>query len=77
MKKGFWVLIIILLFVASAYVYKLNLDKQEVVVNGDNKTDLLENLDEFENIYFWIFGAIGVIVVLFVIFSLIKKQSYE
>lgn len=77
MKKGFWVLIIILLIAASAYVYKLNLDKQEVIVNGENKTGLLENLDEFENIYFWIFGAVGVIVVLFVIFSLIRKKSYE
>ena len=77
MKKGFWVFIIILLFAASAYVYKLNLDKQEAIATGENQTGLLANLDNFENIYFWIFGVVGVIVVLFVALAMIRKKSYE
>jgi len=77
MRKGFWVLILILLFAASAYVYKLNLDKQETIVNGENETNLLENLDEVENIYLWMFGAVGVIVIFVVILAMIKKKSYN
>lgn len=77
MRKGFWVLILILLFIASVYLYKLNLDKQESISNGNNETNLLENLDEFENIYFWIFGAVGVIVFLFIIFSLARRRTYS
>lgn len=76
MRKGFWILIIILLFAASAYVYKLNLDKQETISDENNETNLFENLDKVENNYFWIFGIIVVIIVFFVAFSFIRKKSY-
>jgi multisubunit Na+/H+ antiporter MnhB subunit len=76
MRKGFWVLILILLFAASIYLYKLNMDKENAIANGDNETNPLENLDRLENIYFWILGAIGVIVVMFVISFLLRKKTF-
>lgn len=77
MRKGFWVLILILLFIASAYLYKLNLEKEQAISEENNETDLIKNLDEFENIYFWIFGAVVAIIFLFIVFSLARRRTYS
>ena len=73
MKKGVLITIFVLLLIASIFVYKLNLEKESV-----NKTEETQELtfDKIINIYYWVFGAVGTIIILFIIFFLIGKRTY-
>ncbi len=63
----------VLLLIASIFVYKLNLEKESV-----NKTEETQELtlDKLTNVYYWVFGAVGTIIILFIIFFLIGKRTY-
>ncbi len=71
MKKGVLITMFVLLLIASIFVYKLNLEKESV-----NKIEETKELtfDRITNIYYWIFGAVGTIIILFIIFFLIGKR---
>ena len=73
MNKEVWIIIFVLLLIASIFVYKLDLEKESV-----NKTEETQELtlDKITNIYYWVFGAVGIIIILFLIFFLIGKRTY-
>ncbi len=73
MKKYVLITMFVLLLIASIFVYKLNLEKESV-----NKTEETQELtlDKLTNVYYWVFGAVGTIIILFIIFFLIGKRTY-
>jgi hypothetical protein len=76
MRKAFWVLILLILFLACAWLYKLNLEKEQAIGEGENETNFIWDLDEFETKYLWIFGGLVVVVISFIIFSVIREKAY-
>ncbi|HEB47236.1 hypothetical protein LCGC14_2806430 [marine sediment metagenome] len=71
MKKGVLITMFVLLLIASIFVYKLNLEKESV--NKIEETNEL-TFDKITNIYYWVFVAVGTIIILFIIFFLIGKR---
>jgi len=65
MKKGVLITMFVLLLIASIFVYKLNLEKESV--NKIEETNEL-TFDKITNIYYWVFVAVGTIIILFIIF---------
>ena len=66
MKKEILILILIVLLILSVFVYlenfKLSIDENQTFTSK-------EGFDLFENVYFWIFGA-AIIILILVIISL-------
>jgi NADH:ubiquinone oxidoreductase subunit 6 (subunit J) len=72
MNKGAWITIFILLIAASAFVYKLSLEKEPTEATEEDQE---LNFDSLNKTYYWIFGAVGAILILLLVAFLVMNNS--
>jgi NADH:ubiquinone oxidoreductase subunit 6 (subunit J) len=72
MNKGAWVAIFILLIAASAFVYKLSLEKDSTEATEEDQELTFDSLN---NTYYWLFGAVGVILILLLVAFLVMNKA--